>query len=476
MSKEQTGGIIVLFGGTGDLAESMIFPALHQLFKQEKFSDHFALVGVSRKDMSDQEYRDYAREAVVNENEEDDINEEFFKHLFYQSADNTELDDFEKLSETIQKAADEFDADSSYIYYYSLPPSLYDETTTNLKESGILDLEGSHRVAVEKPFGESLESSKDYYELFEKAFKPEEIYLVDHFLGMDSLQNILATRYYNPFLEAIWNRDYIEHVQISLPEDFSIGARGSFYDENGALLDMFQNHILQILSFVAMDLPDEMEEDKINKKKLDLFKHIPEFKAEDVKEKVARGQYDSYREEEDVPEDSLTETYIAIELEIDKERWRDVPFYVRTGKSLAENHMTVDVLLKTPYDVTVNEQTRLTFSIQPQVGLSILMNQNHSGKAEEVLKTVLGPDKETMENVYIPDPYENVLADILKGSKRHLSTFEQVKEQWRITDSIKNGMENLPDPSFPNYETGSKGPKEADELLEKNNHSWMYRE
>lgn len=476
MAEEKVGGVIVLFGGTGDLAESAIFPAFYQLFQQGKFSDHFALIGVSRKELSDQEYRDYAREAVENEVGKDSTEDDFFQHLFYQSADNTELEDFKELSETVQKAADEFEAESSYIYYYSIPPSVYDETTTNLKESGILDFEGTHRVAVEKPFGESLESAEEYYDLLRNAFDSEEIYLVDHFLGFDSLQNILATRYYNPVLEAVWNRDYIEHVQISLPEDFSIGTRGSFYDENGALLDMFQNHILQILAFVAMDLPDDMDEKSINERKLELLKNIPSFKVEEVEEKVVRGQYDTYRDEEDVPKESQTETYIAIQLEIDTDRWRGVPFYVRTGKSLAENHISVDILLKNSSDVSVNEQSRITFSIEPQLGMSLVMNQNHPAKNEEVLATVLGPDKETLESIYIPEPYENVLSDILKGSKRHIGTFEQVKEQWRITDSIRKGLEEISNPAFPNYETGSKGPKKAEELLSKNNYMWIYRE
>lgn len=476
MTKEQIGGVFVLFGGTGDLAESEIFPAFHQLFEQGTFSEKFALIGVSRKDMSNEEYRDYVKEQVKQEGDNESIDEDFLKHFFYQSVDNTELDDFDKLSETIKEATDAFDAEPAYVYYYSIPPSLYDETTTNLKESGILDVEGSHRVGVEKPFGESLESAKEYYDIFKKAFDPEEIYLVDHFLGMQSIQNMLSTRYYNPFIEGVWNSEYIDHVQISLPEDFSIGDRGSFYDENGALLDMFQNHMLQILSFVAMDLPDELDEKHINEKKLELLKTIPSFTKEDVKEKVVRGQYDAYRDEEDVPEDSHTDSYIAIELGIDTDRWQGVPFYVRTGKSLAENHFTVDLIFKGSSDVPTSEQSRMTFSIEPQLGLSFVVHQNSSSESENGLKTILGPDKQAFEDVSIPEPYEVVLSDILKGSKRHIGTYDQVKEQWRITDSIKQAWDDLPKPSFPNYDTGDRGPKEAEDLLAKNNREWIYRD
>lgn len=476
MTKQEKSGVFVLFGGTGDLAELELFPAFYQLYKQGKFSEQFALIGVSRKEMTHQEYRDYARESVEDESSEEELDDTFFEHLFYQSADNTEVDDFKKLSETIKEAAEKYEAGTSYVYYYSIPPSLYDETTTNLKESGILDLEGSHRVGVEKPFGDSLESAKEYHDIFLKAFDTDDIYLVDHFLGMITVQNILSSRYYNPFLESIWNRECIEHVQISLPESMSVGARGSFYDENGALLDMFQNHILQILSFVAMELPEELDEKHINDKKLELLKNIADFTTDDVKEKVVRGQYANYRNEEDVSEESDTDTYIAIEVAISTDRWKEVPFYVRTGKCLVEDHFTVDLFLKNPSESAASEQSRLTFSIEPKLGLSILVNQEHPDGATEGLATLIGPDKQTLENIDIPEPYEVVLSDILAGSKRHIGTYEQVKEQWRITDSIVNGIRDLPKPSFPNYKTGEKGPKEAKELLSKNGHEWLYRE
>lgn len=476
MSKQQMGGLIVLFGGTGDLAESELIPAFHQLFQQGKFSDRFALIGASRKEMSDEEYREFARKSVEENVGKDAVEEDFFKHLFYQSADNTKLEDFEQLSDTIQKAAEEFNAEPSFVYYYSIPPSLYDETTTNLKESGILDFEGTHRVAVEKPFGEDLESAKEYYALLEKAFDSDEIFLIDHLLGMSTVQNILTARYYNRALEAIWNRDYIEQIQISMPEDFSIGTRGAFYDENGALLDMFQNHLLQTLTFVAMELPEEMDETEINEKKLDVLKKIPSFDKEDVQKKVVRGQYDTYRDEEDVSEDSVTDTYIAVELEIEAERWKGVPFYLRTGKSVAENHKTVDIILKSSSNESIENQPRITFAIEPEVGLSFVVNQDHPTEDGEVLTTFVGPDEETFGELYTPQTYENLLADILKGSKRHITTFDQVKEQWRITDSIKEAWEELPSPSFPNYKTGEKGPKEAEELLSKNGHEWIYRE
>ncbi|MDE1549286.1 glucose-6-phosphate dehydrogenase [Jeotgalibaca caeni] len=472
MSNQKASGLFVLFGGTGDLAEGALLPAFHKLYRQGKLSEHFALVAASRSEMSNEEYRDLAREAVENTDTEDSLADDFFQHLFYQATDNTELEDFEQLSEAIQKAAKEFEVTDSFVYYYSIPPSVFDETTTNLKESGILDLEGNHRVVVEKPFGEDSESAEEYYGLLKNAFNEDEIYLVDHYLGINAVQKMMSLRYYNPALDGIWNNDYIEHVQISLPENFSIGTRGAFYDENGALLDMFQNHLLQILSTVAMDVPDELTAEKLNKQKLSLLKNITSFTKDEVEQKVVRGQYKGYREEEEVEKDSLTETYVAIEVSIDSERWRGVPFYVRTGKCLEENHNTVDVILRSRENTTFTEPNRITFSIQPETGISMILNQADSAQTKPV---ALHPEAGTSEEVDLPEAYETILYDVLQGDRMHFTTYAQVKEQWRITDSIRSSWKELSDPDFPNYEKGEVGPKEAEELLSKSGYKWLYR-
>lgn len=471
MEKQKVGGLMVLFGGTGDLAENAILPALYKLFQQEKLSEKFAVIAASRKELTDEEYRDFAREAIQTEDE----NEKFFDHLFYQATDNQEVEDFEQLATRVKDTSEKFGIEDTFIYYYSIPPSLYDETTKYLKQSGILDTPVNHRVMVEKPFGEDLDSAQEYFHLLKSAFEDEQIYLVDHFLGMSAIQNILVTRYYNPALEAIWNHEYIDYIQISMPENFSIGSRGSFYDENGALLDMFQNHILQTLATVTMDLPADFEAKSLNQNKLALLQSIPAFSAEDTRNSVVRGQYDVYRDEEDVPEGSNTETYIAIQLEIQSRRWEGVPVYVRTGKSVKEGPSVVDIVWKNPQNSNLETQSRVTFSLADGEGMSFSANQYDPTTERNPMITTLGPDKNSWENMDIPDAYENLLYDALRANDTYFTTFAQVKEQWRITDSIKKGWKEQPEPSFPNYQTGETGPKEADDLLAKNGHQWIYR-
>lgn len=483
MSTKEVGGLIVLFGASGDLAKRELFPALHQLYKRGALSEEFAVVGTARSDMNDEAFQEMVRESVEKGENFESLAEDFLDHCRYQQADLTDLADFEKLHDKVKAVANEFSIDEEYVYYYSIAPSLYDETTINLKESGLTDLPGNHRVIVEKPFGESLDSAEEYHDIFMKVFEEEQVYYIDHFPGMDLIQNVLATRYYNPFIEAMWHGDYIENIQISLPESLSIGSRGSFYDENGALLDMVQNHLLQILSLVAMDLPDQLTAKEIQANKLKLLKNVPSFTLEEVEKKVVRGQYSadsngqykSYRKEEDVPADSETETYVAMELRVDSPRWQGVPFYLRTGKALMEDFTVIDVILKAPEGVQYEVPNRLSFNVQPTEGLSLVLSQKVPTNKYEPLTTFIGPDHETLDDYYIAAPYENLLHDALNNNAIHFPTYEQIKEQWRITDSVVDAWAQMPSPDFPNYRANSFGPVEADQLLAANQHEWIRR-
>lgn len=483
MSIKEVGGLIVLFGASGDLARRELFPALHQLFKRGELSEKFAIIGTSRTDMNDKDFQDLVRQSVEQGENFESFEEGFFNHCRYKKADLTSIEDFKGLYDKVKTVSNEFSIDETYIYYYSIAPSLYDETTIHLKESGMTDLPGNHRVMVEKPFGESLNSAEEYHDIFMKVFEEAQVYYMDHFSGMDLIQNVLATRYYNPFIEAMWNHDYIENVQISLPENLSIGSRGSFYDENGALLDMVQNHLLQILSLVAMDLPKNLTQEEIQANKLKLLQNVPSFTTEEVEAKVIRGQYSadsngqykSYRKEEDVPADSQTETYIAMELSIDSPRWKGVPFYLRTGKALKENFTAIDIILKAPVGTHYEVPNRLSFNVQPTEGFSLVLSQKLPNNMYQPLTTFIGPDHETLDANYIPEPYENLLHDALRHDPIHFPTYTQIKEQWRITDSVVEAWEKLPAPDFPNYRASSFGPIEADQLLSANQHEWIRR-
>lgn len=483
MSTEQNGGLIVLFGVTGDLSKRMILPALHQMYQRGLISKHFVLLGASRTEMTNEEFRELVKEAVENGPNFEKLNEKFLQHCYYAPTDNTKVEDLEALRQDIELLAKEFETPEEYIYYYAISPQIYDETTTNIKEAKITELEGNHRVIVEKPVGESLESAKEYNNLFLNVFDKENIYFMDHFPGLDFIQNILATRFFNPFIEGMWNNQYIENVQISLPEKLSIEKRGNYYDDAGVLLDMFQNHLLQILTLVAMELPEELTMEAIHENKLAVLRQIPTFTKDQVADKVVRGQYqadsqgkfNSYRSEVDVPNNSDTSTYVAVELTVDLPRWEGVPFYLRTGKALIEDYTAVDILLKSTDTIDADVATRLTFMAEPGEGLSFVLNQKTINNHYEPLTTFIGPDQTIFEDKYIPQPYENMLHEALAGDRTYFPTFEEINEQWRITDSILAAWAEFPAPDFPNYRANTFGPYEAEELLEKNNHVWVKR-
>ena len=482
MSKKHSGGVFILFGASGDLGKRFIFPALHQLYQRGKLSDKFAIIGTARTGFSEGEFKEYVEEAVKGGPNFEEFSEDFLELCYYHAMDNTKAQDYGTLHNKIDEIIDEHGIERNFLYYYSLSPSLFEATTENLKKSGIVDDADKHRVIVEKPFGNDLESAEKYYEILLNTFKEDEIYLNDHFPAMDMAQNILATRYYNPMIDGILNAEFIDNVQISLPEKLSIGSRGGFYDDYGASLDMFQNHILQLLTLVAMDLPEEIKTDLVHEKKLEVLESIPSFSKEEVEEKVVRGQYkadhkgkfNNYRDEEDVPDDSITDTYFAAELEVNTKRWEGVPFYVRTGKSLAEDFFVVDYIVKTANESEEPRPNRITFHVKPKNGLSIVLAQKEMSNTFEPMATEL-ETKEIVADEYIPDPFENIIHDAIEGEKLLFTTFKEVKEQWRIADSILEAWADMPEPDFPNYRAATFGPEAADALPKKNGDEWIYR-
>lgn len=485
MKQQASDGVIVLFGVTGDLASRMLLPSLHQLYQRGLLSEKFLLIGAAKGNLTEEAFHNHVRKSVEAGPNFKQLNQDFLDHCYYVQTDVTQLEDLENLGQEIERLGKEFDSANEYTYYYSIPPAFYDETTNHLQQAKVTDIKGQHRVVVEKPVGDSLKTAKDYHELLLTVFDKENIYFMDHFSGMDFTQNILTSRFYNPLIESIWNHEFIENIQISLPEKLSIGSRGSYYDENGALFDMFQNHLLQILSIVAMELPEKLTSDEIHAKKLDILKKVPSLSQKEVTEKVVRGQYqadsegqfNSYRHEDKVKKDSDTATYVAAELRIDDPRWEGVPFYLRTGKALLEHYTAVDIFLKSPATAELRTDigTRLTFMIEPAQGLSFVLNQKKPNNSYDPFASFIGPDKETFKGEYIPHPYENMIYNALVADRTFFPSFAQIEEQWRITDSIADAWANLETPEFPNYRANTFGPIEAEKLLERNNHFWVKR-
>lgn len=483
MNKENIGGLFVLFGATGDLARRELLPALHQLYQRGHLSTDFAVLGAADTEMDDDQFQDLVQEAVEEGKNFESLDWEFLEHCRYTTLNVYEKEHFSNLKARMLEVEEEFQIPSEFVYFYSIAPSLYSTTTKHLNETGITDLDGSHRVMIEKPLGSNLKTAEEHHELLNGVFDKDKIFYIDHYLGMDFTQNIIATRYYNPVIENMLNKDYVKNIQISLPETKGIGTRGEFYENTGALLDMFQSHILQVLTLTGMELPEDLTTDAIQTKKLDFLQSIPELSKEEVEERVVRGQYGpdnqgkyiSYRQEDDVPVDSRTETYIAIEMYIDMPRWEGVPIYVRTGKSLVEGFNSVDIVLTTPENVEEKVPNRLSFGIRPEKGVSFVLNQKLPKNEYKSMATFVGPDHETIDTFYIASPYENLIADALRGDPTYFMTIEQIREQWRITDSIVAAWEDMEEPDFPNYRANTFGPVEAEELLAKNGDEWIHR-
>ncbi|MDO4680100.1 MAG: glucose-6-phosphate dehydrogenase [Aerococcus sp.] len=477
-------GLIVLFGATGDLASRKLYPAIYQLYQRHLLSKHFAVIGTARREWDD----DYFRQVVAKALEKAGIDVEakrlkqFQEHFYYVPNDATKEEHFTILKEKMQTLKEKFKVESRYLYYLSIAPNLFDAVTKHLKSTGIMELEGTHRVLLEKPFGHDQASAKALNDALADTFSNENIYRIDHYIGKETVQNIWFLRRFNPMIEGIWNYHFIDHVQITLSENLPVGSRGGYYDDNGALLDMFQNHILQVMSFVGMDLPQENTASDLHAKKVAFLRSLPTLSVEQVKETIVRGQYDqsndghaiAYRDEEQVDDHSNTETFVAGRLTSHAKRWQGVPFYFRTGKNLSTGkYTTVDLIFKADTPLN-NNPARLSFVITPELGARIVLNQKEFGTLKDQQVMPFWPDKKVLDTLYMPESYETILYCALRGDKTIFATIAEIEEQWRITDSIKQAWDVLPRPDFPNYPALSHGPKEAGQLLSEDQRQWIY--
>lgn len=472
-------GLMVLFGASGDLARRELYPALYKLYDRGLLAQEFAVLGTSREEWSDQEFRDYIKDHMEKQDSQIKIDPDFLKHLYYQPADITEAETFKDLKDKAEEVINQHQTGDDIFYYLSIAPSFIEAAAENLKQADFFALADKQRLVVEKPFGSDQASAEALYKHLNEIFDAKDIYLTDHFAAMDFNQNILATRFTNPAIEAIWNKDYISNVQISLPESMSIGIRGEFYDSTGALLDMFQNHILQILVNVAMELPKELTEEAIHKAKIEALQNVSSLTKKQVGDRIVRGQYIgdeagknvAYVEEAGVELTSQTETFVAGDLRIQSDRWKGVPFYFYTGKSLDEHYFKVDLVFKSPHQQPNHPTSRLTFYIEPAWGMQWVLEQKRNEQDYSTQATFLKRSPEAIERSYVPNPYENVLYDAFAQDKTTFVTIEEILEQWRITDAIIKHWET--ETSLEAYPYKSSGPQAMHRLTEANGHHWI---
>lgn len=485
--------IIVIFGGTGDLNSRKLGPALYNLYLEGFMPEKFELIGTARSNLTDANYCDFLEDGIKNFSRKGKALkkdwQKFTKHVSYTPADIKDPESLITLKNKIEKIQEEFGPDTQVIYYLAVAPKFFSAIADSLHKYGLAGDKDHTRIVIEKPFGHDLESAQELNQMLKQHFKERQIYRIDHYLGKEAVQNIMAFRFANSLFEPLWNRNYIEHVQISVSESIGVEDRGGYYDGAGALRDMIQNHLLQLLCIIAMEPPTSFDANEIRDRKVDALKSIRKFTNDSVRKNAVRGQYTDgwingvevpgYRSEKDVNPESNTETYAAIKFNIDNWRWQGVPFYLRTGKRMQQSSSIITIQFKdVPHQIFQNEsvetwqQNRLIISIQPEMSIRLQVQAKRPG-----LKMVLNPvdmifDYKGAKHTDTPEAYETLLLDVMTGDQTLFMRVDQVEYAWELLMPILNHWENKTSISFPNYTSGSWGPEEAEALIAKNGFFW----
>ena len=447
---------ITLFGGTGDLTYRKLLPALYNLNGLGKLADDFKIVVIGRREYSQADYINIVRNWVKEHARtkfDDEQFESYAKRIIYFKMNMTNEDDYAMLQEFYAR-----EDIQNHVYYFAVAPSFFMTITNGLKKHCS---ENNAKVIIEKPFGEDLEKAGLLNNELEKFFNQDEIYHIDHYLGKEMIQNILSLRFKNIIFKGIWNKDFIENVQITAAETVGVGTRASYYDKSGALKDMVQNHLLQVLSLVAMEEPKGTESSRIHESQYNLLSALKPI--EDVRDSLVMGQYEGYLQEENIAADSKTETYAALKLFVDNERWQGVPFFIRTGKKMDSRETQVVVQFKAVGDVPGNV---LIIRIQPDEGVYFQFNAKKPGTEKELQQISLDFCQSCiLENrINTPEAYERLLDACFKGDRSLFSQWDQIVASWTFVNDLIAKYEEQGSPLY-TYEQGSKGPKEADKLV-----------
>jgi glucose-6-phosphate 1-dehydrogenase len=485
--------IFYIFGGSGDLTQRKLIPALYNLYIDKGLPEKFLIVGLGRTKFTNTAYRKFLREGIeAFARRKDHLKKywaEFSKNIEYTRHDLTQDSSYRSMTSRIKRQDKLWGEGSNIVYYLSVAPQLAPVIAQKLHNSKLCTDPQKTRLVFEKPFGHDLKSALELNGLLQKLFKEEQIYRIDHFLGKETVQNILALRFANTLFEPIWNSNYIEHVQITATETVSVEDRGGYYEQSGALRDMVQNHMLQLLCMVAMEAPVSFAADEVRNKKVDVLHAIRKFDRNMVHENAVRGQYGkgwikgqedvAYRQEKGVAPDSAIETYVAIKFFVDNWRWRDIPFYVRTGKSLAEKSTHIAIHFKSaPSYAFPKESTetwrpnRLIINISPKMDIRMRFQAKSPGPSMrlEPVEMVFNQYNENPEEQ--PEAYETLLYDIVEGDATLFMRADQVEAAWRVITPIMESWGSKKPMNFPNYPAGSWGPEDAEALIAKDGHYW----
>ncbi|WP_066320790.1 glucose-6-phosphate dehydrogenase [Bacillus sp. FJAT-29814] len=482
----------VLFGATGDLAKRKIFPALYNLYVDQKLPQSISIIGLGRGELSQQDFQDKVKDSILDfsrrlEHDAASMGE-FLDYFRYSKLDVNRKEDFQTLLQLVMQREEELKLAENRMFYLSVAPEFFDTIALNIKNSGLGQTTGWKRLIIEKPFGHDLQSARELNEKLSRAFEEEEIYRIDHYLGKPMVQNLEALSYANPILQFIWNKEHIANVQITASETVGVEKRAGYYDHAGAIRDMVQNHMLQILMMTAMDTPENISAAEIRIEKRKIMESLRPIKEEDVQNDIVRGQYilgevngqevPGYLEEPGVDPSTTTDTFVAALLWIDHPSWTGVPFYIRTGKRMKEKSTRIVIEFKNnqnhEYKNTQINPNLLVIEINPNENISFQLNIKNplnNGKVEPVWINLANGQTE----MGVPEAYERLIYDAFNGDSTFFAHWKEVELSWEWVQPILNAFEANQLPLY-EYRSGSNGPIAADCLLLENGFKWWLDE
>ena len=490
---------IVIFGASGDLTSRKLIPALYHLCKEKQMPPDFRIVGFARREKTNDSWRKELREDLDQFSRTKPVDEqvwrEFAGHIFYCQGDLTEGQSYKELERCLSSFGSG-PLRSNVLFYLATMPSQFGPAVEHLHDAALLhktnganNTNGWQRIVVEKPFGHDLESAHQLNRELTRYAAEQQVFRIDHYLGKETVQNIMMFRFSNSIFERLWNRESVDHIQITVSEELGVGQRGGYYEEAGALRDMVQNHLLQVLSLIAMEPPVSLDAESIRDEKVKLLKSIRAMKPEDVARQIVRGQYfagtvegqprPGYRQEPKVKPDSNTETYVALKLFVDNWRWSGVPFYLRTGKNLPVSASEVRIQFRpTPHVLFAAEcgqnldSNAIALRLQPNEGIYLRFNGKVPGTSLEVRPVRMHFSYDAEFGAYTPEAYERLLLEAMAGDATLFIRRDEVETAWRIVDSIRKTWTGKALTNREFYAAGTWGPVAADDLLAQAGHAW----
>lgn len=482
---------MVIFGGTGDLTHRKLLPAIYNLRHTEKLTDNFAIVSIGRRNLTNEEYRNqvfsslkkYSR-YIIDENYWEDI----CKRLFYRSFDFNDINGYHDLKPFLKELDEKYGTSGNRIFYLAVAPEYFDIITDRLYKEGLVTNTTSfQRLLIEKPFGRDFSSARRLNSKITEVFGENNIYRIDHYLGKEMIQSLMVLRFANSIFEPLWNNKYIDNIQISSSETVGIENRGGYYDEAGALKDMVQNHMLQLLTLCAMEPPIDLNSSSIRDEKVKVLRSLEKITAKKVSEDIVRGQYvegiinnvkvPAYRNEDRVSTFSNTETFVALKLHVENFRWAGVPFYIRTGKRMKNKSTEIVIQFKSIPRVLYGKELEnispnlLVIRVQPREGIFFQFNTKKPGTENIIIPVQMDFCQNCQVGINTPEAYERLLYDAMNGDNTLFTSWTEVEYSWKFVDTISSYWQNN-EKELCYYESGSLGPKEAEALLTRDNNHW----